>query len=233
MLAVPAQIISRKVEASMDVAPSQKHEVKISVTEACSLMPLETVETVYLDRDLVPSLIDDCPDDFRHLSESLTTVGFNAAEPRHWQTDGQTSHAAIQMGCQEMVVSDIEIVDGRSECRMVSMLHDGLTVMTLSSNVKVGADRRVGSNGMYQRSQADKPEQLLAQHLEETISIAEKRDTSVVTFESSELNDVCHLARRVLADIQNQYGESILEVHTAQYGRFQFPMQPVAEAMAV
>ncbi len=233
MLAVPAQIISRKIEASLDVAPSRKHEVKMTVSEACSLMPLETVETVYQDRDLVPSLIDNCPDDLRQLSESLTTVGFNPAEPRHWQADEQTSHAAIQMGCQEMVVSDIEIVDGRAECRMVSMLHDGLTLMTLSSNVKVDADRRVGSNGMYQRSKADKPDQMLAQHLEETISIAEKRDTSVVTFESSELSDVCHLARRVLADIQNQYGESILDVDTAQYGRFRFPMQPIAEAMAV
>ncbi len=233
MLAVPAQIIARKVDASMDVAPSPKHEVKMSVTDACSLVPLDAAETVYQDRQLVPSPIAEFSDELRQRCEALTTVGFEPAETMHWTDDEASCPAAIQIGCQNMVVSDMEESDGRVQSRMVSMLHDGMTVVTLSPSVNVAADRRVGSNGVYLRSRSDDPEQMLAEHLEQTISIAEKRDTSVVTFDGDETQHIYHLSRRVLADIQYQYGESTIEVESASYGRFQYPMRPVADAAAV
>lgn len=114
---------------------------------------------------------------------------------------------------------------------MVSVLHDGMTIVTLSPVIKAGADRRVGSNGAYQRSKSDDPETMLSMHLETTISIAEKRDTSVVTFDAEELDQVCHLARRVLVDIQNQYGETEIEVDAGMYGRFRYPAQPIPESV--
>lgn len=231
VLSVPSQILTRKIEASMDVAPSPQKKVKMTLQEACSLKPLDIVETIYSDRQLVLSAVDETSDELRQLAESLTTVGFEPPEPRCWQDGEQVSPAAIQIGCQEMVVSDIEIVEGRKECRMVSVLHDGMMVITLSSAVKSGADRRIGSNGTYQRSKSDKPDQMLAQHLETTISIAERRDTSVVIFDVNEIADVCHLGRRVFADIQHQYGESVFEVDAAGYGRFHYPMQPIPEGV--
>ena len=229
ILAVPAQILSRKVEASLDVAPSPQKEVKMSVTEACSLMPVDPVETVYRDRRLVAAAVDESSDELRGLCESLTAVGFNPAQPMYWELDETTSPAVIQIGCQDMVVADMEQVNGRIESRMISMLHDGMVVITLAPDVQVESDRRVGSNGIYTRSRSDDPGQMLAGHLEQTISIAEKRDTSVVNFDANEADDVCRLARRVFADIQYQYGESNIDVDSACYGRFRFPIQPVAD----
>jgi hypothetical protein len=231
-LAVPTQIVWRKVEASLDAAPSQQQEVNMSVADACSLRPLDTVETVYHDRDLVPAGFADSSE-LKQWSETMTTIGFNPPEDLAWQCGEEMSATAIQVGCQHMVVSDSEMVDGRCQSQMVSVLHDGMVVITLSPNVTSGADRRVGSNGVYQVCEVDDAETMLAQHLKQTISIAEKRDTSVVNFDSNELNDVCHLARRVLADIQYQYGESTIEVDAANYGRFRYPMQSIPQAMTV
>jgi hypothetical protein len=232
MLAAPAQWVSRKVNASMDVAPAREPEIKMSVTQACSLEPIE-VQTVYRDRDLIASTFTELADEIRFRSESLTAVGFSSPEPQQWLENETQIPAAIQLGCQGMVVCEMESIDGHSECRLVSVLHDGLTVITLSSNINTDSDRRVGSNGMYQRCRTEEPDQMLTQHLEETISIAERRNTSVVTFDESELDHVCLFARRVLADIRNQYGEVIVDISGARYGRFRYPMQPVTEAAIV
>ncbi len=232
MLAAPAQFLSRKIDATLDVATPPKPEVKMSVTQACSLEPLE-VETVYRDRDLVASTSDQLADEIKYRSESLAVVGFSSPRPQYWLDGERQFPAAIQLGCQNMVVSDLERVEGRTECRLVSVLHDGMTVITLSSNIQTASDRRVGSNGMYQRCKSEQPDQMLAQHLEETISIAERRDTTVVSFDESELDDICLLARRVLADIRNQYGEVTVAINGARYGRFRYPMQPVTEPVAV
>ena len=75
--------------------------------------------------------------------------------------------------------------------------------------------------------------EMLSTHLQQTVSMAEKRDTAVVSIELSEATDVALFARRVLADIRAQYGEENIEVDPYQYGRFQFPVAPIAQLTGV
>ena len=233
LLATPAQILSRKFEASMDVAPTPKKEIKMSVADACSLEPVEAISSIFTDRNLVASEAHELPDELAECSESLVGVGFSVPEVQSWHDGDSESPTAIQLGCQDMVVAELVSSAGRVESRLVSVLHDGMTIITLSSQSKCGSNRRVGTNGLYVRSRHEDPAQMLSEHLEETISVAERRDTTVVTFEESEIESVCLLSQRVFADVQAQWGEETMEVDSAVYGRFQFPMQSVLEGAAV
>jgi hypothetical protein len=229
--------ITSVVAERMDVClePKSTKEVPertMTFTEACSLEPAE-VAARYVEPMMVDAPDVAIPDSMQSIAGSLATVGFCDPEPVAW-ADGeeQLRPALIQLGCQEMVVADVEEVDGELRARLVSVLQDGIAIVTLSSNSPSQKPLRFGTSGLYSISENDDPMEMLSSHLEQTVRMAEKRDTTVVAIESSELTDVVLFARRVVADIRAQYGEENIEVGDDRYGRFCFPVRPIAQLTA-
>jgi hypothetical protein len=169
----------------------------------------------------------------RAIADSLARIGFGEPESVAWADGLERNPALIQLGCQEMVVCDVEEVDGAIQSRLISVLHDGIAIISLSQNTPASKPLRFGSNGLYQRSRSNDPREMLSEHLEQTISMAEKRGTAVVAIGNIESTDVALFARRVLAAIRAQYGEDDREVDARQYGRFAVPCQPVGQLATV
>ena len=235
VMSVPMQILVRKFVASTEVKP-RRPEKRMSYEAACSMKPIETEparDTRYRDGSLVPSTGGSLPDEMQQTVDSLGPLGFAAPLNDQWQRGESPIHTAIQLGCQNMVVCDIEWTeDEQMQTRLVSVLHDGMTVITISKNMKVAASTRLGSNGFYVVCDTIDPLEMMSEHLEQTATMAEKRDTTVVKIDDEELKDVCLLGRRVLADIRAQYGEEIIDVDAKSYGRFCFPAQRIVGELA-
>ncbi|NND99319.1 MAG: hypothetical protein HKN47_18525 [Pirellulaceae bacterium] len=234
VLATPVQIMARKFAQSIDTAPRETKKTKrMSYEAACSLAPREAdTEPEYQDRGLVASTGQALPAAMQQVTDSLEPLGFGPPIDAQWQNGDVNIPTAIQLGCDNMVVCDVESVDGNVQTRLVSVLHDGLCIITLSKDSPVQRDHRMGSNGYYLRGASNDPMEMMSLHLEETATMAEKRDTTVVKLDDSEIRDVCLLARRALADVRAQYGEELYEVGHATYGRFRFPPQRVVGELA-
>ncbi len=228
VLGAGTNMIVQRLNISLDPATNKKkYEPKISLSEACSLEPAEAQSACqFTDRYLMPSG-DPLPEEMQQVAAALRSVGFEEPESIVCQDGLESRPVLIQLGCQDMVVADVEKIDGKLQTRLVSVLHDGITIVTLSSNISVEKETRFGTSGQYHQSQHDDPIEMFSAHLEQTIGMAEKRDTAVVTFDPSEAADVSSFGRRVLADIRTQYGEENTEVGSASYGRFHFPPRPV------
>ena len=233
LLGAITSVAAERLNVSLEPKTKKKEpERKMTFTEACSLAPPEEDRASgYIEKPLISEFSNSMPDSMQTISESLSSVGFGSPESVAW-SDGEDQHRAalIQLGCQEMVVADVEHIDGEVRSRLVSVLHDGIAVITLSSNTPSQKSMRFGTSGLYSVSECDEPIEMLSAHLEQTISMAEKRDTTVVTIEASEPTDVVLFARRVLTDIRAQYGEENVEVGDHRYGRFCFPIAPVRPA---
>jgi hypothetical protein len=220
--------LAERLNISLDSSSTtQTAQPKISYTEACSLEPIDCdFASDYTDRYLIESS-DLLPEELEQISQSLVSVGFEYPQNVACQDGLDIVPVLIQLGCQDMVVADVEIIDGQPRVRMASVLQDGISVITLSANTPTGKESRLGTSGFYQRSQSSEAIEMLSEHLEQTIGMAEKRDTTVITFDPAETVDVASFSRRVFAAIQSQYGEESLEVGSARYGRFHFPPQPI------
>ena len=204
----------------------------MNFTEACSLEPTDVI-TRYVDRKLVNVDDESVDESMKSLAQLLSSVGFGEPEPVAWQHGEQTQPALISLGCHEMVVADVDESDGEVTVRLVSVLRDGLTIVTLSANTPTQKPLRLGTNGLLSVAESEDPIEMLSAHLEQTVSIAEKRDTAVVQIEPTEVADVVLFGRRVLADIRSQYGEAQTEVDSYRYGRFCFPAATIAQPAAV
>jgi hypothetical protein len=228
-------VVAERLNVSLEPSTSKKvPERTISFTEACSLEPADAADaTRYTDPPLVSVYDTPLPASMQSIAESLATVGFGDPEPVAWEDGEQNRPALIQLGCKEMVVADVEEVEGELVSRLVSVLHDGITIVTLSRSASIQNPLRFGTSGVYLTSENDDPIEMLSTHLEQTVSMAEKRDTAVVSIESTEATDVALFARRVLADIRAQYGEQNTEVDAYQYGRFCFPVAPITQLTGV
>ncbi len=212
---------------SLEPATKKQAEPTISLTAACSLEPIESERLIpFQDRHLTRT-DQPLPEDFNGIALSLDSVGFEQADHMSCADGLEPTSVLMQLGCQDMVVADIERVDGAIRSRLISVLHDGMTVITLSKNCPAGQEMRFGTSGQYLRSRSSDPIDMLAAHLEQAVTMAEKRDTTVVTIDPSETVDVAEFGRRVLAHIRCQYGEENIDVGPASYGRFQFPPQPI------
>ena len=205
---------------------------KISLEDACSVEPSKHASSaVFADRDLEESSAE-LPAELQLVAEGLAEIGFETPLRIAQRVGDGLSPVLIQIGCQNMVVTDVETNEGVLQTRLVSVLHDGITVVTVSNNGQVASDSRLGSSGQYLRSSSDDPLKMLSAHLEQTIAMAEKRDTTVVVFEVNEAIDVAAFGRRILADIRAQYGEQNQVVSPASYGRFRYPARPVPQLEA-
>lgn len=234
VLGVGVNVMMERLNLSLEPATKKKEvEPKISMTEACSLEPCEAEPTFgFEDRHLIPSS-DPLPEILEQVADSLGAVGFEHPEVMACQDGLELKSVLIQLGCQDMVVADVEIADGSLCTRLVSVLQDGISIISLSPHVAVEKETRLGSCGMYISSPSNTPIDMLSTHLEQTIAMAEKRNTTIVTIDPAESVDVTLFSRRVLADIRRQYGEENVDVAPASYGRFHLPPQPIPSLEAV
>lgn len=233
LLGALINLLAEKLNVSIDPKSSKKKNAapKITLEQACAMHPPEAeAAKSYVDPELVTDSDSTTPESLGPIRETLSALEFSDPEPVAWHRADGSQPALIQLGCQEMVLADVQLIDGQPQSRLVSVLHDGMAIITLSPNFPNTASRRFGSAGLYTVGETDGLQAMLSSHLQQTIEMAEKRDTSVVSIDPSETIDVCLLARRVLNDIRTQYGEENLEVGPGNYGRFRFPPQPVSQS---
>lgn len=228
VLAVPMQITTRALDASTDVR-TKKKPVRMSWQQACSMEPV-TQEIEYEDATLAPAGSLPLTGEIREKADALEGNGFTKAASLQWQRASGVAAAAIQLGCQKMVVTDLEYNNDSdlAECGLISVLGTGLPIITISANSAI-KQNRPSAKCLFQRSGSSDPVEMLSEHLEVVVSEAEQRDTIVVEFDESETHDVVQLARRVIAEIQGTIDGQIVNVGPKRYGRFHYPPAPVPE----
>lgn len=228
ILSVPLQITARALSSSVEVQPKVK-PVRMSWNQACSMEPV-VQEIEYEDQVLASAGSLPLSGDLKQKAQSLEDAGFTKAESLQWQREVGLAAASVQLGCQHMVVADLEYNNDSDivECGMISVLATGMPIITVSANSGV-KQNCPSAKCQFQRSASSDPSEMLAEHLEIVIGEAEQRDTVVVEFDESESQDVVHLARRVLAEIQGVRDGQIVNVGPKRYGRFHFPSAPVPE----
>ncbi|TWU31549.1 hypothetical protein [Novipirellula artificiosorum] len=225
--------ITGRLHFSFEPTQNTVQQPKLTYEQLCSVAPPEIKKPrAYRDRKLVESDAVSLSSPLQAVANGLADVGFSEPHPVAWQEDTKSiCPVLLQLGCRDMVVVDAEEVHGDLQVRMVSVLQDGLTIITLSANLRVDSDTRFGSNGLYLVSESNHAVKMLSAHLEKTISSAEKRDTVVVELQPTEVIDVSQLGRRVLTEIRSLYGEESIEVGPSRYGRFRFPAVSVPMLM--
>ncbi|MCG8648942.1 MAG: hypothetical protein MI861_03870 [Pirellulales bacterium] len=180
----------------------------------------------YEDRRMVNN-DKELPEDLEQVSQQLASVGFEPIQCLTEQTALESFPVTIQLGCQAMVVADVNLQYDEPQIRLSSALHDGFVVVTLSRG-KTGKKRsHSGASGLYQYLPTSDAVQLMSAHLEQAAALAEKRGTQVVTLKADECVDMTLFARRVMADVQSEAGEENFEIQPAAYGRFCFPTCPI------
>ena len=225
--------ITRTIEPSTELSMDPDSDVAAAESLLDDIAAATPAPATYSDAKLIESDSISLPQELQATVDSLSPLGF--AEPLGlcWSNNGQVQPTAIQLGCQQMVVSDIESNQGELRTLLISVLHDGMAVITVSQNYGLKSERRTGTSGFYFVANSNQPIDMMSEHLEQTVGIAERRDTTVVLIDTCEIQQACFFGRRVLAEIQSQYGEIDQHVARKNYGRFNVPAsQVVGELMS-
>ena len=227
VLAIPLQITARAFHTSIEPT-AKKKEVKMSWAQACSLDPVER-EVDYEDDVLAPVSAIPLTTELKEKSSRLESAGFSRADSMQWQREDGLAAATVQVGCESMVVSDLEYHNDSEiiESTLVSVLGTGLPIITLSANSAVKIQKKT-TICLIQRSQSSDPSEMLAEHLEEVVGEAEKRDTIVVEIGEDEIQDVVLLARRARAEVQEPPIGMVYNVRTSSLR--QIPFSPSTRA---
>ncbi|TWU41254.1 hypothetical protein Q31b_26930 [Novipirellula aureliae] len=186
----------------------------------------------YTDPRFIAATDDACRSATIDVVERLATIGFSNPTFIRSADDYNSGTIALQFGGEHKVLAEISDNGKRPMVRFISALFDGLAVITVSKNICAASPLQVGENGAYQSINGEPIEDLLTAHLEQTIRLAERRDSQLVTFDHEEKLEICLYARRVFTDLQREFGNGKLEVPSASYERFHFPPQPVQELSA-
>ena len=233
LLGVATNIVATRFGSGLfeSVEPRGKPLPKMTVAQACALMPsTEEQASRYFDPKLSHIQEQAAPTRVEPIISSLQATGFDPPHVFEVSNPARTVTAALQMGCQRMVIASSETDQTTTTTtRFVSVLEDGFVISTLSPGSDVQAGSRFGTNGLYHCGTTRDPSELLSTHLQRTAELAEKRGTAVVEFETDEWQDVYQYANRVLSDIRHQYGEINIEAQPARHGRFSFPPQAVPQ----
>ncbi|TWU51830.1 hypothetical protein [Rubripirellula reticaptiva] len=231
LLGVIVSLAAQKLSTSTKpkTTTANKPNSKMSYAQACGMEADDAIGTRrYVQKQL--SISDRSPSGrVNEAAEKLVKVGFSVPKTLTGRSAEGVSIGSVQLGCQDMVVVETEDTDDELQMRMISILEDGLTLITLSPGRCSVAEKRLGTSGYYSVCPSDDPEVLFSFHLEQTVSMAEKRKTVIVSFDEAELTDVCEFANRIFADIQTQYGEAYFEIGDARHGRFRYPPQPIRQ----
>ena len=183
----------------------------------------------YIDPRFIAATDDACRSATIDVVERLATIGFSGPTFIRCADDYNSGTIALQFGGEHKVLAEIGDNGKRPMVRFISILFDGIAVITVSKNICRASQLQVGENGAYQSITGEPIEDLLTAHLEQTIRLAERRDSQLVTFDHEEKLEICLYARRVFTDLQREFGNSKLVVPSASYERFHFPIQPVQE----
>ncbi|KAA5540283.1 hypothetical protein FYK55_21910 [Roseiconus nitratireducens] len=235
VLAVPIQITTRSFASMGGSKPERKSKQsrdgrRMTWEQACSMEPVAQI-ILYEDDVLVSAGSIPLIGELKERADVLEAAGFTPPESLQWQLETALMPATVQLGCQSMVVSEMEL-DGerdRLTVMLVSVLENGLPVITLSANA-ASEQRRPTAACLVQSAKSDDPKQMLSMHLAAVVGEAEKRDSGVVEVDPAEMTDVVHLARRHLAAITPPNDGSEIDVQAKPYGRFQYPPAPVQSA---
>ncbi|MEM0925669.1 MAG: hypothetical protein AAGJ83_06510, partial [Planctomycetota bacterium] len=162
-----------------------------------------------------------------------TAKGFTKAPSMQWQRESGIAAATLQLGCQNMVISDLEYNNESDlvESALISVIGTGVPIITLSANAAFKQDRPA-PGVLIRKADSSEPVEMLSGHLNVVIQEAEQRDTVVVEFQEAELPDVVKLARRALADARGTYEGQLVSVGPKRYGRFHYPPAPVQDLPA-
>ncbi|MEM6778046.1 MAG: hypothetical protein AAF670_10355 [Planctomycetota bacterium] len=139
-----------------------------------------------------------------------------------------TSDASVQAGCRNVVLATTERVTNQDHFRLMSVLENGHVVITMnevdpspakslshdSATLTVLSQKRVGK--------------VLEKHLAIAAEVGESTGTQLVPLESNEWREIIGYCERCLADVLHQHGEENWDIGAAEYGRFAFPLRPVA-----
>ncbi len=205
-------------------------EQGFSIAKAAKAQIIEPVaDDQYMDPRLSDASEAILPKVMDEQVVSLCDSGFGAPKQVMVHDEDRRNLTALMLGCHQIVLCEVSENGKSTLSRFVSVLSDGLVVVTLSASTPRVSPLRVGENGVYSRSRSDMPTEMLAEHLDRTVSIAEERRAQVVAMDEYERLDVFLLARRVLIDIQNEYDEAKRIVPQATYGRFSFPGRTVEQ----
>lgn len=226
VLAVPIQSTVRALSDSTECVSSKK-KVRMSWNQACGMEPVE-MEVEYEDQMLASAGSLPLLGALSEKADALAANGFSKPESMQWQRESGLTAAAVQLGCQQMVVSDLESNDKTDlvESCLVSVLGTGMPMLTVSANHGSSQNRRT-INARYQRASTSDPSEMLAEHLEYVLAEAEQSDSYIVEIQRDEIQDVVQLARRALAEIQGTVNGIQVKVGSKTYGRFQYPPVPI------
>ncbi|MEM9367015.1 MAG: hypothetical protein AAGD07_13560 [Planctomycetota bacterium] len=192
-----------------------------------------TGNSLYMRRYLDPRLSvisgnSDVENGERHTN-AWETIDFDAPLLIEIARGDAVSMATLQLGCRSTVLAMTDYLEPTLRLRLVSILHNGQVVVTLSNN---HASSRCLANetGLIHISDANDAPGILAHHLEALARAAEQAGTRVVTQESGEWRDVIHYAECCVAEIRHRSGDEKWDLSPTGYGRFSFPVHPVATA---
>lgn len=134
-------------------------------------------------------------------------------------------------------VAVIEQDDCRSVMRLVSVMNDGMPVMTFSSDCGLKSQTRYGTGGIYQTGTTapaggEAVDGMIASHRDRIEKTSGGRGTQPIQLVGREFGDLYGFTARALAHIQFQYGETQLAVSDRRYGRFAVPPEPI-QAMSL
>lgn len=224
-----------KLGVSLETSASKSvPKPKMTFDQACGMMPSDSISSrPYRERSAGSMTNQAIPDPIRSTTERYVESGFSMPQTLVWKTSKSQSHpVSIQIGCEGMVIVETGWNADEPSPRLISVLQDGLTIITLPPDASE-SDKRFGSAGLYITATSAGTDTMLAEHLQTTINMAEKRGTAVIAIDESEVVSICLMAHRVLAAVQTQYGEAHFIVDPARYGRFAFPPQPITVAELV
>lgn len=205
-------------------------EPAMSVQEAPAIEPMASnYNRRYTDPKFTVATDASLPPEIAEIAEALESVDFEPPLLVDVLDDDVVVPTTVQVGCRNMAMAVVRSDEGQLASWLVSILEDGFAVITRSTGRDVSAgEHRFGGSGVCETVDDGEPVAMLSLHLERTVELAEKRNTSVVSLESGEWRDVYLFANRVMAEIQLQHGESNRAVSNAEHGRFSFPNAPVA-----
>lgn len=187
----------------------------------------------YMDPKLSVSIETQATGELREHNQKLEKLHFDSPLIIETCVDDQRREATVQVGCRNLVLATISMIEDETQTRMTSVLADGHVVM--SSN---GSDERVGADldGDFvslRSFDGTSVSKLVTKHLEIAATFAEQRASQLVPLEPNEWRDLIHFTERCLADALHHAKIEKWDVSNGHYGRFCFPPGEVAmEAVA-
>lgn len=166
------------------------------------------------------------------VAEIFETIDFESPLVIEVVDDDEVIPTTIQVGCCNMALAVVEVIDEDPLPRLVSILDDGFAILTIAKGAPHEAEHRAGSTGTYQVAPSNDPVTLLSCHLDFIAAVAEERGSTVITVSSNEWREIYLFAHRVLAEIRHRHGEADRSPEDAMHGRFCFPIHAVEKKVA-